>query len=280
MIDVIKDTLLDGIRLLPFLFIAFFAIEYIEHKLSDKSKETIKKSGKFGPLLGGILGMVPQCGFSSAASNLFATKIITSGTLIAIYLSTTDEMIPILLSEGADMGIVIKLVLIQAVIAVIAGFVIDLIFKNKKNEQIEDFCEHEHCDCEHESILVSAIKHTLNILLFIMIISFVLNIGLYYLGEESLANLFLKNSFFGPFIASIVGLIPNCAASVVLTELYLNNAITLGSVIAGLLTGSGVAILVLFRVNKNLKENLSIVAAIYAIGVISGIIIDMLKLSI
>ena len=278
MIDIIKDTLIDGVKLLPFLFIAFFTIEFIEHKLSNKSKETIKKSGKLGPLFGGALGMVPQCGFSSAAANLYATKIITVGTLVAIFLSTTDEMIPILISRGADLGVVIKLIGIQAVIGVIAGFIIDFIFKNKKVEEIEDFCEHEHCDCEHKSILESSIRHTLNILAFIMIISFILNLGLYYLGEDVLANLFLKNSLFGPFVASLVGLIPNCAASVVLTELYLNSAITLGSVIAGLLTGSGVAILILFRVNKNLKENLFVLGAIYSVGVISGIIIDLIGL--
>lgn len=278
MTDIILDTLLDSLKLLPFLFLVFLLMEFIEHKLSNKSKNTIKKAGKFGPLLGGILGAFPQCGFSAAATNLYAARIISYGTLIAIYLSTSDEMLPILLSRGTNVTVVVKIILFKIILGIIFGFIIDLILRNKKSKkdnQIKDFCEEEHCDCEH-GILKSSIRHTLNIIFFITIISFILNCILYYFDEDMVAKLFMKNSFFGPFLASLIGLIPNCAASVVITELYLNNAISFGMTMAGLLTGSGVALLLLFKVNNNLKENISIILTLYFIGVLCGIIIDML----
>lgn len=278
MTDIILDTLLDSLKLLPFLFLVFLLMEFIEHKLSNKSKNTIKKAGKFGPLLGGILGAFPQCGFSAAATNLYAARIISYGTLIAIYLSTSDEMLPILLSRGTNVTVVVKIILFKIILGIIFGFIIDLILRNKKSKkdnQIKDFCEEEHCDCEH-GILKSSIRHTLNIIFFITIISFILNCILYYFDEDMVAKLFMKNSFFGPFLASLIGLIPNCAASVVMTELYLNNAISFGMTMAGLLTGSGVALLLLFKVNNNLKENISIILTLYFIGVLCGIIIDML----
>ena len=216
-----NDTLIDGTKLLPFLFITFLLMEYLEHKMSNKSKKIVKKSGKFGPLIGGILGAFPQCGFSVAATNLYATRIITLGTLISIYLSTSDEMLPILISEKAKPTLIISILLIKVVTGIIFGFIIDFILRKKKkdNYEIKDFCKEEHCHCDH-SILKSTIKHTLNILLFIMIISFVLNVGFDYLGEDTISKIFMKDSLFGPFIASLIGLIPNCGASVALTELY------------------------------------------------------------
>lgn len=282
MIDIILDTLLDSLKLLPFLFFVFLLMEYIEHKLSDKSKGVIKKAGKFGPFFGGILGAFPQCGFSAAATNLYAARIISYGTLIAVYLSTSDEMLPILLSEGANISIIIKIVLLKVVIGIFFGFIIDYILRNKKDKkdnQIKDFCEDEHCDCDH-GILKSSIKHTFNIIIFITLISFILNFILYYFNEDVIASIFMKNSIFGPFLSSLIGLIPNCAASVVITELYLNNAISFGMVISGLLTGSGVALLLLFKVNNNFKENLSIVLTMYFIGAICGLIIDLLGVTI
>ena len=254
-------------------------MEVIEHKLNKKNKKVIEKSGKFGPLVGGILGAFPQCGFSAAASNLYAARIISIGTLISIYLSTSDEMLPILLSEGAKIDVIIKIILLKVLIGIIFGFIIDYLLRKKesKQEHIHEICDDEHCHCDHGSkILVASIKHTLNILLFIIVITFILNMAMTYFGEESLSKVFLKNNFFSPFISSLVGLIPNCGSSVVITELYLNNVITLGSAMAGLLTGSGIALLVLFRINHNLKENIKILITVYLLGVISGIIIDLL----
>ena len=258
MIELLQETLIDSIKLIPFLFIAFLIMEYFEHKTSHKNKKIISKSGKFGPFIGGLLGAFPQCGFSAAATNLYAGRIITLGTLISIYLSTSDEMLPILLTEGTDIGIIIKIISIKVIVGMIAGFVIDFIIRNKKieKETVHEFCHDEHCDCDH-GIFKSSIKHTISIYLFILLISIVLNILLYYVGEDNLAKIFMKNSIFGPFIACLVGLIPNCGASVVITELFLNNAISLGSTIAGLLTGSGIGLLILFKVNKNSQRYFS-----------------------
>ena len=281
MLEVFLDTLIDSIKLLPFLFIAYLIMEYIEHKTSEKSKLVIKKSGKFGPLFGGILGIFPQCGFSAAAANLYAGRIITMGTLIAIFLSTSDEMLPILISEAAPIDVILKILSIKLVIGIIAGFIIDIvIFKfrkeNKDNIEIGEICEHEHCHCEEGSISKSAIKHTINIFVFIILVSLILNIVIYFIGEDNLSNLILNKPILGPIIAGLIGLIPNCASSVIITKLYLSNVITIATMIAGLLVNSGVGILVLFKVNKKLKENITIIGLLYIIGVLSGILMQFL----
>ena len=273
--DIIIDTLIDTLKLVPFLFIAFLLIELFEHKFSKKSIEVVESSGKYGPILGSILGIIPQCGFSVMTTNLYVTRLITLGTLISIYLSTSDEMLPILISEKAEFSLIIKILLIKLFIGMLAGFIIDKIFKVKKEKKNYDICEEEHCHCK-ESIIISSLKHTLNIVVFILLINFILNICFNYLGQDYLSKILLKDSFFGPFISSLIGLIPNCGASVMLTELYINNAINFGSLISGLLTGSGIAIMILLKTNKNMLENLKIVGILYLIGVLSGIIIELI----
>ena len=284
MADVIVDTLIDGLKLIPFLFLAFLIIEIIEHKLTGKSKKIISKSGKFGPVVGSALGIVPQCGFSVIATNLYVTRIISLGTLISIYLSTSDEMLPILLSENVEMSTILKILGVKFVIGILYGFIIDFIFRKKEKQEEVNYsiCEDEHCHCDCKNgkggIIKSALKHTGNTILFIAIISFILNVVLEFWGEEFLSKIFLKDSIFGPLVSSLVGLIPNCGSSVMITELYLNNAISFGSTIAGLLTGSGVAILVLFKTNKNLKENLAILGTLYGLGAVTGIIIEVIEM--
>ena len=278
--EIIIDTVVDSLKILPFLFITFLVLEYLEHKMSKKTEKAVKKAGKLGPLLGGIVGAFPQCGFSVAATNLYATRVISLGTLIAIYLSTSDEMLPILLSENASIVVIFKFIFIKIIVGIIFGFIIDFILRKRKVEDvnIKILCEDEHCHCYEHSILKSAIKHTLNITFFIFIISFILNIAFSYLGEELISKIFMKNSILGPFLASLIGIIPNCGASVVLTELYLNNTISFASSIAGLLSSSGVGILLLFKVNKNIKENIFILLTIYFIGVFTGLIINIINL--
>ena len=271
--EVLKDTLIDGLKLLPFLFVAFLIIELIEHKLN--SKKIVSKAGKFGPFIGSILGAAPQCGFSVLGTNLYSTRIITIGTLISIYLSTSDEMIPIMLSQDMEIGIILKIIGIKVIVGMIFGFVIDLILRKKEEVNIKACCEEENCHCE-KGLLISTLHHTLSIFLFILLASLIINTILFFLGEEFLQKVFLKDSIFGPFISSLVGLIPNCASSVVITELYLSSAISFGSLISGLLTGSGVGILVLFRTNKNIKENIFILLSIYSIGVLVGILFDLI----
>lgn len=278
--DVILDTILDTIRLIPFLFIAFLLIEYMEHKISNKSKKVITKSKKYGPVLGSLLGALPQCGFSVMATNLYVTRIISLGTLISIYLSTSDEMLPILISEKAPLNLILKVVLIKVLLGIIYGILIDIlftkVFKTKEKENYE-ICDKEHCHCE-EHILLSSLKHTLKIALFILITTFILNVLFHYVGEEYLSKLLLKNTILGPFITCLIGLIPNCGASVIITELYLNNAISLASLLSGLLSSSGAALLVLFKSNKNIKENIFILSILYLIGVFTGIILELINL--
>ena len=275
--EIIIETIMDSLKILPFLFITFLIMEFFEHKMNNKTKNSIKKAGKLGPLLGGILGAFPQCGFSASATNFYATRIISLGTLISIYLSTSDEMLPILISQKADISLIIKLVGIKVLVGTFFGFIIDFILRKQKKEdiKIDHFCHEEHCDCSH-GILKSSVKHTINIMIFIVIVSFLLNIGFDYLGKDIISKIFMKDSIFGPFLASLIGLIPNCGASVILTELYLNQTISFASTIAGLLTSSGVALLILFKVNKNLKENIGIIFTVYFIGVFVGIIINLI----
>lgn len=273
--EIILETIIDSLKLIPFLFVAFLIIELIEHKFSKKQIKLVEKSGKFGPLFGGLLGIFPQCGFSVLATNLYVTRIVSLGTLISIYLSTSDEMLPILISRNANFSLILKILLIKLGIGIITGFIIDIVFrKTKKQKQDYHICEEEECHCEN-GIIKSTLKHTFNILLFILLINFILTTCFEYLGEGYISKIFLKDSVFGPFISSLVGLIPNCGSSVMITELYLNNAITFGSLLSGLLTGSGVAILILFKTNKNLKENFEIISIVYFIGALSGILIDL-----
>ena len=272
--EVIIDTLFDSLKLLPFLFIAFLLIELFEHKFSKKTKNRLSNSNKFGPVVGSILGIIPQCGFSVMATNLYATRIITMGTLISVYLSTSDEMIPILLAEKAPFALIGKVLLVKLIVGIICGVMIDLLIKRKDKEDYH-ICDDEHCHCDDERFFKAALKHTFNIFVFILLFTFIINFIMEYVGNDLLNKLLLKNNIFAPFLTSLIGLIPNCAASVVLTELYLNNAIAFGSLISGLLTGAGLGILVLFKTNRNKKESLFIIATIYIIGVTVGLLLQL-----
>ena len=275
--DIIIDTLIDNIKLLPFLFLAFIIIELIEHKLSNKNKSIITKSKKFGPIIGAIFGIIPQCGFSVLASNLYISRIITLGTLISIYLTTSDEMLPILISEKVEANTIIKILLLKVFFGMLYGIIIDIILKKQnRNNKKENYhiCEEEHCHCEN-GIIIPALKHTVNIFLFLLIITFIINIIFYFVGESFLSKLLLKNSIFSPLLTSLIGLIPNCGTSVLLTELFIKNIISLPELISGLLVNSGTATIVLFKNNNNIKENIKIITILYLLGVLSGIILKL-----
>ena len=277
MLHAMEHALKDGVALVPFLFLTYLAMEWLEHKAGNKVNALVSKSGKFGPLAGGLLGVVPQCGFSAAASNFYAGRVITMGTLIAIYLSTSDEMLPILISEKVDPLLIFRILLIKILIGMIAGFVIDLVVKKKQPEQghIHEICEHEHCDCQ-KGIFRSALIHTLKITVFILLIGFLLEMIFEVVGEDALGALILNRPFLGPILAGIVGLVPNCGSSVAITELYLANALGFGAMLAGLLVNAGVGLLVLFKVNHSVKENLTILGLLYGIGVLAGIVISFI----
>ena len=273
--DIIIDTLIDALKILPFLFITFLLLELLEHKLNNKTKNVISKSGKVGPIIGSLLGVIPQCGFSVVATNLYITRVISLGTLFSIYLSTSDEMLPIMLSQNVNFKTILIVILIKVITGMLFGFVIDLVIrKNNKNKYDYHICEEEHCHCDH-GIVKSSLKHTFNIIIFIIGVSFILNVVFLYCGNDLISKIFMKDTLFGPFFGSLVGLIPNCGASVILTEMFLKGAINLGTCMAGLLTGSGVALLVLFKSNKNIKENLCICLTLYLIGVLVGIFIEV-----
>lgn len=283
-LEIVEHTLLDSIKLIPFLFITYLLMEFLEHKTSSKINGVIKKSGKFGPAIGGVLGLLPQCGFSVMATNLYMGRIVTLGTLISIYLTTSDEMLPILISAQIPVITILKILAIKFVIGMIAGFIIDLVLnKIKKKEQTKEetveFCEHEHCHCE-EGIFKSAIRHTVSIFIFILVITLVLNAVIHLIGEDTLSNFVMNNKILGPIIASLIGLIPNCASSVIISQLYVEKVISAAIMISGLLVNAGVGLLVLFRVNRNWKENIKVTAILYGIGVVSGIILEFIGLTI
>jgi len=278
-IHIIEHTLTDTLKLVPFLFLTYLAMEYLEHKAGERVLGLMHRAGKFGPLAGGIAGAAPQCGFSAAAANFYAGRVISLGTLVAIFLSTSDEMLPILISERQPLKRILGILLVKIVIGAVAGFVIDLLYRGKEeegheHEHIHKICEHEHCRCE-KGILRSAISHTLQITFFILLITFGLNLVLHFVGEDVLGSLILNRPVLGPVLSALVGLVPNCASSVAITQLYLSGAMSVGAMLAGLLTGSGVGILVLFRVNHDRRENLTILGMVYLIGVVAGVLAEL-----
>jgi len=278
MLDVIIDTLIDGLKLLPFLFLAYVFIELLEHKAGAKTHALINRSGKYGPLIGASFGIVPQCGFSAAMSNLYAGGVITRGTLIAIFLSTSDEMLPILISESAPLPLILKILAVKLIAGTIVGFFVDAVFREKTGMHIHDMCHDDDCHCEEGSILKSALIHTARIFAFILVISFLLNTVVYILGEERLAAFILNKPVIGELLSGMIGLIPNCASSVVITQLFMQGGMSTGALLSGLLVGSGVGLLILFRVNHNTKDNVKTLVILYISGVLVGTLAGLLPI--
>ena len=283
---VLMHAIEDNIRIIPFLFVTYCIMEYMEHAMSKKTEHAVKYSGKMGPLFGGILGIIPQCGFSAAAASFYSGGVITLGTLLAIFLSTSDEMLPILISETVPVMTIVKILGVKAVIGVIAGFLVDFGLKrigkgHVVQKHIHDLCEQEHCHCEEEesSIWKSALIHTVKVFGFIFIVSVLLNLVLECGGESALEWLANNNSFLAAILTGIVGLVPNCAASVIITQLYLKQFISAGAMMAGLLVGAGVGVLVLFRTNRPVQQNMKITGLLYAIGVAAGLLIDLVGIT-
>jgi len=271
--------------MLPFLFGVYILIEYMEHKNSAGFEGFFKRLGIFGPVGGAVLGTVPQCGISVAATNLFSGRVITLGTIIAVYIATSDEAIPIILAHPDRIGVLWKLIVIKVIAAAIAGISVDLILKaalKKKNEEkpFEELCEHCGChghDGHGHSVLIPALKHTVGIFIFVLIINIALGFVMEYLGEDFLKSVLISDSPLQPFVCAIVGFVPNCAASVLLTELYLEGVITFGSCVAGLCTGAGMGLLVLFKTNKrHVKQNLAVLGILYVFAVLTGIVTNIL----
>ncbi len=282
MLDALLDALLDSLKILPFLFVTYIILEYLESRAEDRIRDVVKQAGWTGPFWGSILGALPQCGFSAAASNLYAGRTISLGTLIAIFLSTSDEMMPVMISQSVPVNRMAKLLITKVIIAMITGFLIDGIRRTVSGRktglrnggedfQIERLCEKEHCHCENGSIILSAIKHTMHIFLFVIGITFFLNLAFLFLGEEELTSAISSQPVLGLFLSALVGLIPNCGASIILTQMYLQGLIPVSHLMAGLLDGAGVGLLILFRVNPDIRENLRITGILYLLAVLFGL---------
>lgn len=283
-IHILEHSFIDSLKLLPFLFLTYLLMEYLEHRSGDVAERILKRSGQFGSLMGASFGLLPQCGFSSAAAGLYSARVISLGTLIAVFLSTSDEMIPIFLSHSISFDIILKVLLVKLVIALIMGIAIDLIIKAvytkksiKLESKIEEFCEREDCHCHH-SVIKPALIHTLKIGAFIFAFTLALNLLIHSVGEDNIALLILNKPFLANILSALVGLIPNCASSVIISELYVDGILSAGVMLSGLLANSGVALAVLFRTNRPRKNSVMIVILLFAISVVSGLIIDVLPI--
>ncbi len=276
MVDLLLDALLDTLKTVPFLFAAYLLLEYVEHRANSRFAALL--AGPGGLFGGAVLGLVPQCGFSAVAANFFSGGVISAGTLLAVFLATSDEAIPILLANPQALPALGRLLLVKFVAALVFGFVIDLALRRfaapRAKHDPHDLCD--HCGCEDGHILRPALRHTLTITVFLFAANLVLGIAFSLVGEELLSRFLLSVSAFQPVLAALIGIIPNCAASILLTELYLSGALSFGSLAAGLCMGAGAGLIVLFRTNKNIKQNLSLTGAAFVCAVITGMVCDLL----
>lgn len=302
---VLEHSVEDTLYLIPFLFVTYLAMEWLEHKAGDKAEEAVRRAGAAGPVVGALVGIVPQCGFSAAAATLWAGRVITLGTLFAVFLSTSDEMLPIFLAEQVAPMTILKIMGVKLMIGMVMGFVVDaavrLARRDRERLRIHELCERDRCHCnsdcdaceqqselaydyehdeEHEhhheggSILRSALKHTVQVTVFIFVITLVLDGALELVGEDALGAFLGSNPVLSVLGSALVGLIPNCAASVVIAQLYVEGALGAGAMMAGLLVSAGVGLLVLFRTNRGLRQNLIVLAGLWATGVFWGLIIS------
>ena len=287
-VDILTDTALDGLKMLPFLFGAYLLLEWIEHRSGSKFRHRLSHSGRYSVPLGAAIDLIPQCGFSVAASNLFAGRLITTGTLLAVFLATSDEAVPVMLVSPNGAGKILPLLGLKLLFAVIGGYLADCLFFRRAHEkQCETtHCHHDdereeathelcaHCGCQG-GILKSTLHHTAETFLFLLIVLLLINTVTTLLGEERLASILLAGTFWSPIVTALIGLIPNCAPSVLISELYLNGTLTIGATVAGLSAGAGLGLAMLFKINPNQKQNFRILAFLYVFSVAAGILTDL-----
>ena len=304
LMECLIDAVLDSLKLLPFLFLTYLFMEWIEHAASERFNSRIASSHKAGPFIGAVLGIVPQCGFSGAAAALYATRVITLGTLVSIFLATSDEMLPVMISSAVPVVTIVKVIAIKVVCGMIVGFVLDMVLRKMGRDHIgfspkhlheghaghdiKEFCESEGCACDsacdhhHDKhawghIALSALKHSLQVLCFIFVITFIINVVI-AIGFKDSWNIVGTNQTISCVLAAVIGLIPNCAVSVGLTELYVQGMLNGGAMIAGLLVNAGVGLLVLLRTNSNARENFRIIVFMIIVGILGGLAVDALGL--
>jgi hypothetical protein len=271
--EVLLDTITDTARILPFLFLTYLLMEWMEHETGNKMIRFLENHRKTAPLAGALFGLVPECGFSSAASSLYTTGVISGGALASVYLSTSDEMLPLLLSSGAGAGVILPILAVKFIVALIAGFAADHFAEHKKTD-IESFCEREHCDCE-DGILKSAVMHTLKITVWLLAVTFLINLIMDSSGNEVMRTLIVGHPAVSVLTCTLLGMIPSCASSILLTTLYMEKVISFAAVCAGLLANAGVGMMVLFRVNPNMKHNIKIVMYVWAVSFVTGLILNL-----
>ncbi|WP_080801756.1 putative manganese transporter [Arabiibacter massiliensis] len=279
---VLEHSVADTLYLIPFLFVTYLAMEWLEHKTGGKAQAAVQRAGAAGPIVGAVVGVVPQCGFSAVAATLWAGRVITLGTLFAVFLSTSDEMLPILIAEQVPLDVILKILGAKIVIGMVMGFIVDAALRLARRIDaplhIHDLCEQDHCHCHdgEGGILKSALRHTVQVTLFIFAITIVLNGVLEVVGEDVLGEFLSANPVLSVFGSALVGLVPNCAASIVIAQLYVSGVLGSGAMLAGLLVSAGVGLLVLVRTNRHWKQNLAIIGGLYATGVAWGLIANAL----
>ena len=308
LVDVIADSVLDTLELVPFLFVTYLAMETLEHSTEGRMQGLVARAGHAGPIVGGLLGAVPQCGFSAMAATLYSGGVVTAGTLVAVILSTSDEMVPVFLAHQEPAGRLLSIMLLKGVVGIVVGLLLDAVLhavRHVGNPQphIHDLCERAHCHCEddeagsaaspesdadghgeaerghhhghgHWAIVRSAAIHTVQVTGFILLVTFLFGLLIEVMGEDALAQLLGSHPVRATFLAARVGLIPNCGASVAITELYLDGVLAAGPMVAGLLVSGGVGLLVLFRTNRDVRQNVAVTAFIYAVGVVVGLAVS------
>ena len=308
LVDVIADSVLDTLELVPFLFVTYLAMETLEHSTEGRMQGLVARAGHAGPIVGGLLGAVPQCGFSAMAATLYSGGVVTAGTPVAVILSTSDEMVPVFLAHQEPAGRLLSIMLLKVVVGIVVGLLLDAVLhavRHVGNPQphIHDLCERAHCRCEddeagsdaspesdadghgeaerghhhghgHWAIVRSAAIHTVQVTGFILLVTFLFGLLIEVMGEDALAQLLGSHPVRATFLAALVGLIPNCGASVAITELYLDGVLAAGPMVAGLLVSGGVGLLVLFRTNRDVRQNVAVTAFIYAVGVVVGLAVS------
>ena len=277
--EICKDVLIDGARMIPFLLFAFLLIELVEKYTGEKRDRILMKGNKAGPIIGALFGCIPQCGFSVVAANLYAERLVSVGTLLAVFMSTSDEAIIVMFGYPKSGGKILTILGLKVVIAIVVGYLVDLICKRKRfSVKQESVWEERGCSCcgGHDGILKAVVSHSLKTLLYIMLFSMVLNVVIEGIGIERIQEILMNDSPFQIILSASVGLIPNCASSILITELYMKGVLALPAVMAGLLASGGMGLIVLWKNNRDKKENLKITAMLYIGSIVIGVILQIL----
>lgn len=290
LLHVLEHSLWDTLRLVPFLFVTYLAMEALEHSAADRVQRIVERSGKAGPVAGALLGALPQCGFSAMAATLYAGRVVSAGTLVAVILSTSDEMVPVFVAHQEPVGRLLAIMAAKVAVAVVVGFAVDALLRLARRSgdgraHIHELCERAHCHCDDEhddhghdhghgrlAIVRSALVHTAQVGAWILVVTFAFGLVIELVGTDALAALLANHPVRATFVSALVGLIPNCGASVAITELYLEGVLTTGPMLAGLLSSGGVGLLVLWRTNPDARESALVTAFVYATSVALGLL--------